>query len=280
VAGVADPAPGEEGGLLSEGGPARPAGSLTVVGTGLQLGVHLTPHARAVLERADEVLYLVTDPLTTKWIERLNPNVRSLARHYEPGKDRSETYADMVEEILSGVRAGLDMAVAFYGHPGVFVDPGHAAVGRAREEGFPARMLPAISSEDCLFADLGIDPGGWGCQSYEATALLVYDYRVEPRALLVLWQVGFLGQTVTPVEPVRPPLELLVQHLERFYPSGHETILYEAASHALYDPFVERLPLCEVASADVPEMATLVVPPATTPTPDLTMIDRLGLPGP
>jgi hypothetical protein len=33
-------------------------------------------------------------------------------------------------------------------------------------------MLPGISAEDCLFADLGIDPGIYGCQSYEATDFL------------------------------------------------------------------------------------------------------------
>jgi len=29
-------------------------------------------------------------------------------------------------------------------------------------------MLPGISAEDCLVADLGIDPASSGCQSYEA----------------------------------------------------------------------------------------------------------------
>jgi hypothetical protein len=277
---VADPPPRQEGGLLSESASARPAGSLTVVGTGLQPGVHLTPHARAVLERADEVLYLVNDPVTTRWIEGLNPNARSLGRYYQPGKDRGETYADMVEEILARVRAGRNVAVSFYGHPGVFVDPGHAAVSRAQAEGFRARMLPGISAEDYLFADLGIDPGGSGCQSYEATALLVYGYSVESSALLVLWQVGFLGQIATTAEPTRPPLRVLVEYLERFYPSEHETILYEASFHALFPPFVHRLPLADVTGAEIPSMATLVVPPTATPSPDPTMLDRLGLPRP
>ena len=40
-------------------------------------------------------------------------------------------------------------------HPGVYVAPSHETVLRARAEGYPARMLPGISSEDCLFADLG-----------------------------------------------------------------------------------------------------------------------------
>src|SRR2546429_6584747 len=45
---------------------------------------------------------------------------------------------------------------------------------QAREEGFEAEMLPAVSAEDCLFADLGVDPGDEGCQSFEATSFLLF----------------------------------------------------------------------------------------------------------
>jgi uncharacterized protein YabN with tetrapyrrole methylase and pyrophosphatase domain len=254
------------------------AGSLTVVGTGIQLASQVTPQARAAIERADEVLYLVADPLTAVWIERLNPNARSLDRHYEPGRDRAETYAAIVEETLGSVRAGRRVCVAFYGHPGVFVDPGHEAVGRAREEGFPARMLPAVSAEDCLVADLGLDPGELGCQSYEATAFLVYRFRVEPSALLILWQIGFLGQVATTTDPAPLPLDVLVERLAEHYPEEHEVVVYEAAVYPILEPHVERLPLAGLRDAEVPPMATLVVPPSARAQADNAMIDRLGLP--
>lgn len=254
-------------------------GSLTAVGTGIQLVSQVTPHTRAVIERADDVLYLVANPLTAVWIERLNSNSRSLDRFYEPGKDRAETYAEMVEEILARVRAGRRVCAAFYGHPGVFVEPAHEAVRRARREGFRARMLPAISAEDCLVADLGLDPGETGCQTYEATGFLLYRYRIEPTALLILWQVGFLGQVATPAEPAPPlPLDVLVDRLGELYPDHHEVILYEAAVYPILEPYVARLPLAGLRNADIPPMATLVVPPASTPKPDEGMLVRLGLP--
>ncbi len=253
-------------------------GSLTVVGTGIQLAFQTTPQTRAVLERADEVLYLVNDPLTERWIERLNGRARSLAGLYAQGKDRAQTYADMVDEILLAVRAGGRVAAAFYGHPGVFVEPGHQAVRCARAEGFRARMLAAVSAEDCLFADLGIDPGEAGCQSYEATAFLIRGYRIEPAALLVLWQIGFLGERSMPAGPPRPPLDLLVERLREFYPALHETILYEASSYAVCGPAVARQPLDELARAEVTPMATLVIPPLATRLPDSRMLARLGLP--
>jgi uncharacterized protein YabN with tetrapyrrole methylase and pyrophosphatase domain len=254
------------------------AGSLTVVGTGIQLASQVTPQARAAIEGADEVLYLVADPLTAVWIERLNPNARSLDAHYQAGRDRAETYDAMVEEILAGVRAGRRVCVAFYGHPGVFVDPGHEAVGRARDEGFRARMLPAVSAEDCLVADLGLDPGELGCQSYEATAFLVYRYRIEPSALLVLWQIGFLGQVATMADPAPLPLDVLVERLAEHYPVEHEVIVYEAAVYPILEPHVQRLPLAALPAAEVPPMATLVVPPGARARADEAMINRLELP--
>src|SRR5919201_3832177 len=82
--------------------PARPrrrmrTGSLTVVGTGIQAAGHLTAEARLVVEKSDEALYLVADPVTATWIERTSPNARSLALFYEEGKDRREIYVAIVE---------------------------------------------------------------------------------------------------------------------------------------------------------------------------------------
>jgi hypothetical protein len=54
------------------------------------------------------------------------------------------------------------LCVALYGHPGVFACVGHEAIERARAEGIDAQMLPGISAEDCLFAELGVDPAVGG----------------------------------------------------------------------------------------------------------------------
>ena len=58
-----------------------------------------------------------------------------------------------------------------------------------------------ISAEACLFADLGLDPGTTGCQSYEATAFLARTPPVDTEAVLVLWQVSVLGRADHVEEP-------------------------------------------------------------------------------
>jgi len=233
----------------------------------------VTPEAASAIERADEILYLVTQPLTAQWIERMNPRSRSLGSLYAPGKPRRETYAEMVEELLAPVRAGRDVCAAFYGHPGVFVNPGHEAIRRARAEGYRARMLPAVSALDCLVADLGIDPAVTGLQSYEANRR-----RPDTAAMLVLWQIGVVGELGYASAPRRENLALVVDRLARGYPREHEVIVYEASPFPLVaDPFVLRLPFEELPDARVPLLATLVVPPARKPRRDRALTARLGL---
>src|SRR6059036_2752839 len=86
-----------------------------------------------------------------------------------------------------------------------------------------ARMLPGISSEDCLFADLGVDPGQNSCQSFEATDFLASRRRFDPSSELILWQVGVLGESsVKRGMSCRPErLKVLIAHLRRHYPAHH-----------------------------------------------------------
>jgi len=77
--------------------------------------------------------------------------------------------------------------------PGIFAWSPHKAIEVPRAEGFKAHMEPGISAEDCLYADLGIDPGRFGCQHFEASQLLFYERRIDPTGYLVLWQAGLVG---------------------------------------------------------------------------------------
>jgi uncharacterized protein YabN with tetrapyrrole methylase and pyrophosphatase domain len=240
------------------GGP----GSLALIGTGIRTR-HLTPEARAEIGAADELLYLAAEPVHVAWLETLHPRAASLGRHYVAGRDRADAYAAMVEAMLAPARAGRRVAAAFYGHPGVFVTPSHAALARAREEGIPARMLPAVSAEDCLFADLGLDPGRTGCQSYDASHLLRRRPPLDTGALVLVWQISVARERRAVTEPSRAGLVALAERLLEHYPPGHEVVVYEASPYAAADALVERLPLRELGRHEVTPLATLVVPPVS-----------------
>jgi precorrin-2 methylase len=129
-------------------------GSLLVVGTGFKAGGHLTAEAESAIKNADKVFYGETNSVIVYQIKSLNPNAEMLMDLYGKGKPRYTTYAEMAERIVTAVREGLDVCAVFYGHPGVFAYPSHESIRIARAEGFEAQMLPGISAEDCLFADL------------------------------------------------------------------------------------------------------------------------------
>jgi hypothetical protein len=203
--------------------------------------------------------------------------VRSLQPFYAPGKSRHRTYAQMVAAVLAPVRAGQRVTAAFYGHPGVFAQAPHRIVAQARAEGFAAVMEPGISAEDCLYADLGIDPGRVGCAHFEASQFMLYRRVVDPSAYLVLWQVGIAGdRSCTRWATGDAYRQLLVERLAEDYPRDHEVVLYEAATLAIGAPRMQKLALGELAGAMVDLRTTLVLPPCRALSPDAAMIEALA----
>lgn len=253
------------------------AGTLTVVGTGITYHAHLTIEARTEIQAADKVFYLVADSATESLIRRLNPASETLYGHYSPGKPRIASYRGMKDEILHSVRSGLAVCAVFYGHPGVFVLPAHEAIQEARAEGLAARMLPGISAEACLFADLGVDPGAVGSQSFEATDFLVYGRWFDPSSVLILWQIGAIGTTSVEDGPNRAGLHALAERLGATYGNEWGVVLYEAAQFPASEPVIERTTVGELPESAIGPLMTLFVPPNARRQPDADLLARLGL---
>jgi hypothetical protein len=253
-------------------------GSLTIVGCGIRPGLQTTSEARSRLERADKVLYLLAEDVPTDWLHRLNASAESLAPLYRLDRPNAEVYEDIASTILAWVRRGLDVCVAFYGHPGVFDETSHEAIRRARAEGFRARMLPGISAEDCLYVDLGVDPGRDGCQTFDATDFLVYGRTPDVSVPLVLWQISVIGGTRTTGTVSRAGLRVLSERLEELYGPEHEVVVYEASPFPVGGPMIERCAVRDLADANVTGLSSLYVPPRSRPTRDPAMAARLGLP--
>lgn len=223
------------------------------------------------------MLYLVADPVAATWIQKVNPRATALHVLYEPGTPRKATYRAIVDEVMARVRTGASVCFALYGHPGVFVNPSHAAIRQARAEGFEARMLAAVSAQDCLFADLGVDPSTDGCLSFEATDFVARLRAADPSVGLILWQIGVVGELNFAPNGDLSKLPLLCEHLAHFYPADHRVVIYEASLYPVCGPLIQELELAELPGADVSPMSTLYVPPAEQAQPDPEMLDRLGI---
>jgi uncharacterized protein YabN with tetrapyrrole methylase and pyrophosphatase domain len=238
-------------------------GRLTVVGTGYNVAGQVTPETLSCLKKADRLFYLMSDPATSAWLKSLNAGAASLHDCYRVGEPGAEACARMVERILAAVREGLEVCAAFYGHPAIFIPPGLESLRRARQEGFPARMLPALSFEDCLFADLGIDPGDHGRLMFEATDFLLRPRIFDPTACLILLQVGAIALVDFREEdtPNRAGLRVLARVLAKHYPESHRVALYRIAQLPIFQPSITWVPLAGLPDASLSTCSTLYVPP-------------------
>lgn len=257
-------------------------GSLWIVGTGFLAAGQTTPEAVVCIERAEKLFHMVSDPVAWAWLKELNPTAESLHDCYAEGKSRHQSYAEMAERMLAPVRQGLNVCAAFYGHPGVFVTPSHAAIHQARREGHVAQMLPGISAEDCLIADLGIDPAQYGCQSFEASYFLTRRVRFDVHTSLILWQIGAVGVTSYSRDSLwsQEGLDVLQEFLLEHYPADHLVTVYQAPQLPVFAPIIQPIPLTGLSHANVSVSSTLYVPPAGPPPLNLEMLERLGMPRP
>ena len=185
----------------------------------------------------------------------------------------------MIHLLLTSVRAGKLTVGAFYGHPGVFAYPSHESIRRARAEGYKARMLPGISAEDCLFADLNIDPAQTGCQSYEATDFLLNSRQIDNSSQLILWQIGVLGDTTFKAQgyDFQGAMPYLLEKLNRYYSPSHLVYVYEAATIAGAEAVVHQVPLWSLGQSPLTSASTLYVPPARSSESDPYFASRVPL---
>ena len=251
--------------------------SLTVVGTGIKFLSQMTLEARTYIEKSEKVLFLVNDPALKQWIMKTNTNSESLDDIYFGHEKRLDSYSAITNYILEQLTHSVNLCVVLYGHPSVFSKPALDAVIMAKTLGYEAKILPGISAEDCLFADLLIDPGTSGCQSYEATDFLLYKRQFDPNSHLILWQPDVIGAQDHRKVSDKLGITLLCERLYNFYPQNHEIIVYEAAQYPGFQPKIIKVPLRELTTVELSSICTLYVKPAAKSSNDTSCAVKLGL---
>ncbi len=236
--------------------------TLIVVGVGIKFLSHLTTEAEVSIKKADKVLYLVNDPAMKNWIKEANLNSESLDLIYTSCQTRKENYQQIAEYVNKVLEDTKIVCMVVYGHPTFLVEPTIYAVNQAIKNGHHTYILPGISSEDCLFADLKLDPSSCGSQSFEATDFLIYDREFDASCHLILFQVCMIGikENYKNQNP-KKGLILLTEHLLKKYSKDHPIILYEAAQYPLIKPIINEIPLIALPESEVSPLTTLYIPP-------------------
>ena len=135
-----------------------------------------------------------------------------------------------------------------------------------------------VSAEACLWADLGIDPGNSGHQSYEATQFMLYQHIPNPKTHLLLWQIALAGEhTLTQFSTTSERLQILVEHLTQWYPTDHEVVIYEAPNLPHLSPRIDRFPLKQLPFIELKTISTLLIPPSESLILNDQILQKLGI---
>lgn len=237
-----------------------------VVGTGMVGYRQLTREAEAALKNSERIYLVHYQGVVKEYMSELADEVINLTEQYESGIDRKETYERMAEEVIEGAKsADGPVSFALYGHPSVFVSPSRWIIDNAPKEGLTVDARPGISSMDCLYTDINLDPAEDGIQMFEATDLLVRDFDLNPDVPAMIWQVGSvetrLYQPHNNHEPER--FTNLREHLQQFYPDDHTVKLLETSTYPFTESVEIEFPLDEFESMHdrINATQTLYVPP-------------------
>ena len=143
-------------------------------------------------------------------------------------------------------------------------------------------MLPAVSAEDCLFADLGIDPSFPGLQTFEATDLLLRHRQILTDANVIIWQVGCVGDLGFRRKGyLNENFHILIDHLQKIYGEDYVITHYISAHYPVCRALIEEIPLAKFYEPDVAKrvirFSTFYIPPKVYKDIDSAMAVRLGI---
>jgi len=230
---------------------AKSQGRLVIVGTGIAAISQMTTETLAYIRHADIVFYHATNGVTATEIRRLNSNAVDLYEYYGEDKKRRITYIQMAELMLREVRSGLDVVGIFHGHPGYFVSPARRALAIAENEGYETALCPAVSAPDCLFADLRVDPGVFGCQILMASKALEKDCILATSGHVVFLQVSAVGDSGFSFSGYKSAtLGRFIRLLIDIYGAEQESVYYMASVLPAFAPEIRVRKLADYLSPE------------------------------
>ena len=143
-------------------------------------------------------------------------------------------------------------------------------------------MLPAVSAEDCLFADIGIDPSFPGLQTLEATDMLLRKRKLLTDAHVIIWQVGCVGDLGFRRQGyLNHNFHVLIKYLQEAYGEEYVITHYVGAQFPMCSALIERIPLNGFMENDVAKrvtgISTFYIPPRDAKAVDPAMAVKLGL---
>jgi len=211
---------------------------LALVGTGIKTVSHLTEEAKGYICNCDKVLYLVNEPLLEIYIKKLAKLSETLETVYFKSELREKVYNNIAKKIHKELEKFDSICVVIYGHPCFFSTPGLLALSYL-ENSIKTVVCPAISAQDCLYADLRFDPASGGMQTFDATEYLLYDKLIDTSSHIVIYQISMVGNLCLPTSKVNMEAIIFIKKkLLNIYGKGKKAFIYESALYPRNNPTI------------------------------------------
>ncbi len=244
---------------------------LFIVGCGIKFLSHLTLEIQSLIQKSDCVIFLANDPAMKKWICDNSIKAVSLDSIYFSFKDRKQAYQAISKEVINITKENKNSCFVIYGHPFFLTSSSTQIIKDIQENSLDidVKVLPGISSLDCLLCDLRVDPGLGGLQAFESTEFINKNYTINTNSHLILWQIGVIGintiiddERILNHHPNRlDALRKIKERLLTWYEKEHSIVLYKAS---MYSPLpFERvdIPINQLDTVNIHRLATAYIPP-------------------
>jgi uncharacterized protein YabN with tetrapyrrole methylase and pyrophosphatase domain len=235
-----------------------------VVGLGIMTVYHVTREAEAAMKASKHIFYVDNSFGIEEYLQTLGGAITSLMPEYQQGVDRRRAYQAMATRVIDAALEDAPVCFATYGHPHMYVYPTQLIKKAAALLDLTTRIVPGVSALDTVLIDVGLDPGGYGLQIYEATDLLARERPLQADVPCVLWQVATVETGLyTDQRGNAERFTRLERYLLQFYPSDHLVTMVFSSTYPLLDPTMETFPLHEFSDrlAKGLQSGTLYIPP-------------------
>lgn len=227
-------------------------GQIIIVGAGIAAVSQLTLEALSYIKSADILFFHSTSAVMAAHITLLQPNSVDLYQLYGEKKTRRKTYIQMAEVMLNEARQGRRVVGVFHGHPGFFVMAARRVRAISEREAHTFRLVPGISSIDCLMADLSIDAGLYGLQILKAGSYLRGKAKLATSGHIAFLQVHSVGDSAYSFSGYKETkraqfFEMLIEE----YGDSQEIVYYVAPTLPGLSPVIKIRTLSEYRKSEV-----------------------------
>lgn len=238
-----------------------------ILGSGIKTISHLTNESVELIESAAKVFYLVNEPIMKKFLSDISKDSFDLDEIYFSHNYRVKSYTKIVDKIICYATKNKDedLAVVFYGHPYFCAEIGLEIKKIALTKNIPVKTFSAVSSLDCMYSDLDIDPAQHGMQIYETTHFINYPKIFDITSHLVLLQIGFIesqeviNRSYDNGSGLSKLKSILIQ--KHKYPLEHICVSYEASLYKDVSPVIHYISLNDIETFKFSSISMLVIPP-------------------